>query len=81
MRTPVFAYAKRKVTAQLISAFVFATQIVQSLCFLSPKFKASIASHTARFVSDMVGDPEDRLSRYAAHSYYHKDHHDQDSLK
>ena len=43
----VFAYAKTKtqisfaVTAKLVSAFVFATQIVQSLYFLNPKFQAS----------------------------------------
>ena len=48
MRKPFFfAYAKTKtqisfaVTAKLISAFVFATQIVQSLFFLNPKFQAS----------------------------------------
>ena len=47
MRKPVFAYAKIKaqisfaVTAKLISAFVFATQIVQSLFFLNPKFQVS----------------------------------------
>ena len=29
------------VTAKLISAFVFATWIVQSLCYLNPKFQAS----------------------------------------
>ena len=44
----LFAYAKTKtqisfaVTAKLISAFVFATRIVQSLYFLKPKFQASI---------------------------------------
>ena len=32
---------KTKVTAQLISAFVFATRIVQFLFFLNPKFQAS----------------------------------------
>ena len=43
MRNRIFAYAKTKtqislaVTAKLISAFVFATRIVQSLYFLSPK--------------------------------------------
>ena len=43
----IFAYAKTKtqisfaVTAKLISAFVFATRIVQSLYFLNPKFHAS----------------------------------------
>ena len=47
MRKPAFAYAKTKaqisfaVTMKLISAFVFATRIVQSLYFLNPKFQAS----------------------------------------
>ena len=52
MRKPFFfAYAKTKtqisfaisfaVTAKLISAFVFATQIVQSLYFQNTKFQAS----------------------------------------
>ena len=46
-KTQRFAYAKTKtqiscaVTAQLISAFVFATWIVQHLYFLNPKFQAS----------------------------------------
>ena len=49
MRKPDFAYAKTKaqiscaVTAQLISAFVFATRIVQFLYFLNPKFP--VTSH------------------------------------
>ena len=70
MRKPGFAYAKTKtqisfaVTAKLISAFVFATRIVQSLFFLNPKFKplAMFCSCTARFVSDLGGNPEDRFS-------------------
>ena len=43
----LFAYSKTKtqisfaVTAKLISAFVFATRIVQSLYYLNPKFQAS----------------------------------------
>ena len=48
VRKPAFCiYAKTKkqisfaVTAKLISAFVFATQIVQSLYYLNPKFQAS----------------------------------------
>ena len=47
MRKAAFAYAKTKtqisfaVTAKMISAFVFATRIVQSLYFLNPKFQAS----------------------------------------
>ena len=49
-KTGFFAYAKTRpqiscaVTAQLISIFVLATQIVQSLFFLNPKFQAS-SSH------------------------------------
>ena len=47
VRKPFFAYAKTKtqisfaVTAKLISAFVFASLIVESLFFLNPKFQAS----------------------------------------
>ena len=46
MREPVFAYAKTMtqisfaVTAKLISAFVFAIRIVQSLYYLNAKFQA-----------------------------------------
>ena len=46
-RKPDFAYAKTKVqisfavTAKLISAFVFATWIVQFLFFINPNFQAS----------------------------------------
>ena len=46
VRKPAFAYTKTKtqiscaVTAQLISAFVFAIRIVQSLFYLNPKFQA-----------------------------------------
>ena len=72
MRKPVcFAYAKTRtqiscaVTAQLISAFVFATLIVQFLYFLSPKFQAS--SHLLWLYS--LGNPEDRFSQKEAHIY------------
>ena len=47
MKNRIFAYAKTKtqircaVTVQLISAFVFAIQIVLSLYFLNPKFQVS----------------------------------------
>ena len=47
MRKPAFAYAKTKtqiscaVTAQVISAFVFAIRLVQSLYSLNPKFQTS----------------------------------------
>ena len=67
MRKPLFfACAKTKtqinfaVTAKLISAFVFAIRIVQSL-YLNPKFQAS--SHLLWLYSLVcVGNPEDRLS-------------------
>ena len=39
------------VTAKLISAFVFATRIVQFLFYLNPKFQAS-----SSFVSDLDGN-------------------------
>ena len=43
MRKLAFCICENKdaVTAKLISAFVFATRIVQSLYFLNPKFQAS----------------------------------------
>ena len=75
MRKPAIAYAKTRtqisfaVTAKLISAFVFATRIVQSLYFLNSKFQAS--SHLlwlySLVVSDLVGNPEDRFSQNEAH--------------
>ena len=73
MRKPAFAYAKTKtqisfvVTAKLISAFVFATRIVQSLFYLNFKPLAILCGCTARFVSDLVGNPEDRFSHNEAH--------------
>ena len=69
MRKPAFAYAKTKVqiscavTAQLISAFVFATEIVQPLYFLNLKLQA--CSHLQWLYSPVcVGpgrNPEDRF--------------------
>ena len=61
MRKPVFAYAKTKtqiscvVTVQLISAFVFAKWIVQSLFYLNPKFRAS--SHVLALYSPVCVRP------------------------
>ena len=66
-----FAYAKTKpqiscaVTAQLISDFIFAAWIVQSLYFLTFRNFKSLTIFcgcTARFVSDLVGNPEDLFS-------------------
>ena len=60
-KTGCFAYAKTKtqisfaVTAKLISAFVFATRIVQSLYFLNPKFQTS--SHLVWLYSPVCVGP------------------------
>ena len=75
MRKPAFAYAKIKaqisfaVTRQLISACVFATKVVQTLFFLSPKFQAFTHSLCLNnpVSAKLVGDHEDRFSRDAAH--------------
>ena len=72
MRKPFFAYAKTKtqisfaVTVKLISTFVLATRIVQSLFFLNPKFQAS--SYLLWLYSpDCVGNPENWFSHKEAH--------------
>ena len=41
MRKPAFCICEKKGADQLISAFVFATQVVQCLYFLNLKFQAS----------------------------------------
>ena len=71
MRKPDFCICENKdadisfaVTAKLISAFVFAKRIVQSLYILNPKFQAS--SHLL-WLYDLVGNPEDRISHNEAH--------------
>ena len=72
MRKLDFAYAKTK--AQLISDFVFTARIVQSLFFLNPKsqaFSFFFCDCTGRLMSDLVGNPEDRFSRVAAHITMH----------
>ena len=50
-----------EVAAKLISVFVFATRIIQSLYFLNFKHLAIFFDCTARFVLDLVGNPEDRF--------------------
>ena len=72
MRKAAFCiYAKTKTqtsfaaTAKLISAFVFATRIVQSLYFLNAKFQG--CSYLLRLYSPAcVGNPEDRFSHNEA---------------
>ena len=66
MRKPDFAEAKTMaqisltITAKLISAFVFATRIVQFLYFLDPNFQplAIFCACAARSESDLVGTPK-----------------------
>ena len=74
MRKPAFCICVKKGTdqlcgsVQLISAIVLASYIVQSFYFLNPKFQASnnllkFCGCTARFLSDLVGNPKNRFSR------------------
>ena len=69
----VYAKTKTQISfvVKLISAFVFATRIVQSPLSLIQNFKplAIFCDCTARFVSDLVGNPEDRFSCVAAQMY------------
>ena len=55
-------------TAQLISAFVFAIGVVQFLLYINQNVKplAIFCGCTARFASDLVGNPEDRFSHNEA---------------
>ena len=75
MRKLDFTYAKIKtqiscaVIAQLISAFVFDRRAVQFVLYLFPKCQAS---STGWFVSDLVGNTEDRFSHVAAHMLGYK---------
>ena len=71
-KTVFFAYAKTRpqiscaVTAQLTSAFVFATRVVRFFFFLNPKFQAS-SYLLLLHMSDLIGNPDNRFSRAAAH--------------
>ena len=76
MREPgFFACAKKAqiscaITAQLIIALVFTTLIVQFLFFLEiQNFKliSIFCGCIGRFVSELVGNPEDRFSHDGAH--------------
>ena len=60
MRKPAFYI--REIKRRISTAFVFATQIVQSLNFLNPKFQVIFCGCTAWLVSDLVGKPSDRFS-------------------
>ena len=67
MKNGIIAFAKTKaqisfaVTAKLISAFVFASRIVQLLSFLNPKFQVS-----GHLLCQIVGNPEDWFPLVAA---------------
>ena len=73
MRTPDFCICENKDTDQLISTFVFATRIVQSLYFLNAKLQASshILWQYSLVVSDLVGNPEDQFSHNDAQIFLH----------
>ena len=80
MGKPTICIGQKKgvVTAKLISAFVFATRIVQFLFYLNPKFQASssfLCAGTGRFVSDLfgnhiVGFPTRRLRYHPIPHFY-----------
>ena len=66
MSKPAFCICEFNGTDTLqISNFGFAKSTAQSLYFPNLKFQASIHfySCTAQFVSDLVGNPEDRRSQ------------------
>ena len=70
MRKPAFCICENKDadqlrTAKLISVFVFATQIVQSLYFLNPKFQAS--SHLLLLYSLVCVGPGWKPERWFSH--------------
>ena len=71
MRKPMFCICQNKdpdklpVTAKLISAFVFATRIVQSLFFLNPKFPVS--SHLLWLCSSVCVGPGRKPERWFSH--------------
>ena len=75
MRKPVFFICENKtrisceVTAQLISAFVFAAWIVRFLFSLNPTFQASrnLLWLYSPVLSDLVGNPENRFFHNEAH--------------
>ena len=76
LRKPDFCICENKtqisfpVTAQLISTFVFTTQIVQSTYFLQNlKPLAILCGCTAWFVWGMVGNPEARFSHNEAQGW------------
>ena len=81
MRKTAFCICKNKDTDQLRGnretdqrLYFFATKIVRSLYFLNPNFKplAIFCSCTAWFVSDLVGNPEDRFSHNEAYFNFYK---------
>ena len=79
MRKPAFAYAKTKtqisyaVTAQLISAFVFAIRIVQSYYYLNMKFQAS--SRLLWLYSPVCVGPGRKTSFLRTRLIYPRSHH------
>ena len=68
-------------TAQLISGFVFATQIVQFLFCSNQRFKflAFFCDCTCRFVSELVGNPEDQFCHFKRKKFISDSDYDSDS--
>ena len=75
MRKPSFCICENKDADQLRG-----NRIVQSLYFLNPEF---IYGCTVQFMSDLIGNPEDRFSHNEAHIYvqgYFRGHVDISSI-
>ena len=58
---------RRRSAAQLISAFVFATWIINPSTSYYSKFQTSYHLPYSPIVSNLMGNGEDRFSRDAAH--------------
>ena len=74
MSKPAFCICEFKGADTLqVSNFGFAKSTAQSLYVPNLKFQASIYLYTctARFVSDLVGNPEDRRSLDMAKLFFH----------
>ena len=72
MSKPTFSICKDKDADQLrgnLSAFVFATRIVQALFFLSPEFQVS--SHLLRLCSLVCVGPGQKAERWFSHDAAH----------
>ena len=69
MRKPFFLHVRKQVIWQLISALFSLHRLYNPSTSYAGNFKplAIFCGCTARFVSDLVGNPQDRFSHNEAH--------------